>query len=78
MILKIGIEQHSMIPFLLRLNHVPVGEAIKSLGFEIIRKLQIEICGVELLVDLLIQQLMYRFVHYGFPPVFYDFESLIE
>ena len=55
-VLEILEHKHGVIPFLLRLHLVPVGEAIQSLVLEIGGELQIQVSGVELLIDLLVQQ----------------------
>ena len=65
LVLQIGVEQHGVVTLLLRLDHVPVGKAIESLGLEIVGELEIKVCRVKFLVDLLVQQLVYRLVHNG-------------
>ena len=67
-ILQILIEQHGVIPLLLRLYPVPVLKAVQSDGGVVVGKVQIQIGGVELLVDLLVEQLRYVSVHDTSPP----------
>ena len=67
-ILQILIKQHGVIPFLLRLYPVPVLKAVQSDGGVVVGKVQIQIGGVELLVDLLVDQLRYVSVHDTSPP----------
>ena len=62
-ILQILIEQHGVIPFLLRLHFIPVFKAVQPDGRIIIGKIQIKIGGVELPVDLLIEQFRYFYIH---------------
>ena len=64
-ILQILQKQHCMIAFLLRLNHVPVGKAIQPLLLIIEREIKIQICGVQLLVNLIIQQFGYFFIKHN-------------
>jgi hypothetical protein len=52
-----------VVSFLLGLDHVPVGKAVQSLGLEVVGKAQIEISGVEFLVDLGVEKLVYGCVH---------------
>ena len=67
-VLQILIEQHGVIPLLLRLYPVPVLKAVQSDGGVVVGKVQIQIGGVELLVDLLVEQLRYVSVHDTSPP----------
>ena len=67
-ILQILIKQHGVIPFLLRLYPVPVLKAVQSGGGVVVGKVQIQIGGVELLIDLLVEQLRYVCVHDTSPP----------
>jgi len=67
-ILQILIKQHGVIPFLLRLYPVPVLKAVQSDSSVVVGKIQIQIGGVELLIDLLVEQLRYVSVHDTSPP----------
>ena len=53
-ILEIGSHQHRMIALFLRLNVIPVRKAIKPLIIKIICEVQIQICRIKFLVNLLI------------------------
>jgi len=75
-VLQILIEQHGVIPFLLRLYPVPVLKAVQSDGGVVVGKVQIQIGGVELLVDLLVEQLRYVSVHRAPPSVLFSSCSL--
>ena len=54
-----------MIPFLLGLHLKVVGKAGQTNAFEVVCKVQIQISGVELLVDLLVEQVGYMGVHHS-------------
>ena len=64
-VMEILIEQHGVVPLLLSLNLVPVGEPVQAPGLEIVGEVQIQIGGVELLVDLLVQQGRNLFTQHG-------------
>ena len=61
--MQILIEQHCVIPFLLSLDSVPVFKAIQPGSRIVIGKIQIQVCGVQLLVDLFIDEICYLVVH---------------
>ena len=48
------------VALLLRLNFVPMGKAVKPLVLVIIGEIEIEICGVKLLVDLFVEDVYKR------------------
>jgi hypothetical protein len=53
-----------MVAFLLRLDLIPVGKTVKTRILEIIGKVQIKICRIKFLIDLLIEKLVYLCVHH--------------
>ena len=55
-VLEVLVKQHGVVPLLLGLNLVPVGEAVQAPGLKVVGKIQVQIGGVKLLVDLLVQQ----------------------
>ena len=63
-------EQKGVVPFLLGLDPEPVGIALKALFLIKIRKIQIQICAVKLLIDLLIQKLSNTILSHGNASVF--------
>ena len=63
--MEILVEQHGVIPLLLGLDLVPVGKAVKALCRKVVGEVQIQVGGVKLLVDLLVQQAGDSFVQHG-------------
>ena len=68
MVLEVLEHEHGVIPLLLGLYLVPVGEAVQALVLKEGGELQIEIGGVELLVDLLVEQLCNFLVQHVLSP----------
>ncbi|SCI06710.1 Uncharacterised protein [uncultured Ruminococcus sp.] len=64
-VLQILDHQCCMVAFFLRLNPVPVGEPIQALFYIKVRKLQVKVGGIELFIDLCVEQIGYFFIqHY--------------
>ncbi len=56
-VLEVLQEEHGMVPLLLGLNLVPVGKAIQTNLVIVQGKVQVQVGGIELLVDLIVEQL---------------------
>ena len=68
-VVQVLIEQQGVVPLLLGLDLVPVGEAVQAPGLIVVGEVQIQIGGVELLVNLLVQQLLdFGIQHIDVPP----------
>ena len=65
-VVKVLVEEHGVVSLLLGLDLVPVGKAIQPLGLKVVGEIQIQVGGVELLVDLLVQQVSDRFIQHSF------------
>ena len=52
-----------MVALLLRLHFVPVREALQTPSLEIVGKVEVQICRVKLLVDLVVDKFRYFCVH---------------
>jgi hypothetical protein len=52
-----------VIPFFLGLDHIPVRKTVQSFGLEIVGELQIQIGGIEFLIDLVVQKFMNLLIH---------------
>lgn len=61
-VLEILVEEHGVVAFFLGLDFVPVGESGEAAFLEIVVHVQIKVCGVELFVDLIVEQIGYFFV----------------
>ena len=59
-------KQQRMVALLLRLHAVPVFKAVETGGCVVVGKVQIEIGGVKLLIDLLVDELGNGCVHGGY------------
>ncbi len=55
-VLQILIEKHGVVAFLLRLNSVPVFKTVQTDGGVVICKVKIEIRGIKLFVNLLVNK----------------------
>ena len=60
------IEEHGVIHLFLGLDFIPVGKAVQPLVIIKIGNVQVEIGGIEFLVDLLIQQLGNSLIHHRY------------
>ena len=61
-VLHVLVEKHGVVALFLCLDHVPVGEAVEAALLEIVVHVEVQISGVELFIDLLVEQVGNFFV----------------
>ena len=75
-VMQVLIEQHGMVSLFLSLDTVPVFKAVQSYRIIIICKFKIQVCRIELLIDLIVYQLSNSFIHNKTPPIYRDTSNI--